>query len=67
MLSHHELATLMLLNDSTRRLEAVDPDVLALRRYELVEINELRGGDTALRVSQRGLDLLRRLGMGDAR
>lgn len=67
MLSHHELATLMLLNDDTRRLEALDPDVLALRRYELVEVSELRGGDTGFRLSQRGRDLLRRLGMGDAR
>ena len=67
MLSHHELATLMLLNDSTRRLEALDPDVLALRRYELVEVSELRGGDTALRLSQRGRDLLQRLGMDHTR
>jgi hypothetical protein len=38
MLSHHELATLMLLRDTGRHLEERDPDVLALRRYELVEV-----------------------------
>jgi hypothetical protein len=38
MLSHHELATLMLLRDTGRHLEELDPDVLALRRYELVEV-----------------------------
>jgi len=67
MLSPHELATLMLLNSHGRRIESLDPDVLALRHYELVEVHELRGGIAALQISARGRDLLRRLGMDTAR
>jgi hypothetical protein len=48
-------------------VESLDPDVLALRRYELVEVHELRGGTAALQISARGRDLLRRLGMDKAR
>jgi hypothetical protein len=62
MLSPHELATLMLLNGSERRIESLDPDVLALRHYELVEVQELRGGMAALQISARGRALLKRLG-----
>ena len=67
MLSPHELATLMLLNGSERRIESLDPDVLALRHYELVEVHELRGGVAALQISARGRALLKRLGMDAAR
>ena len=66
MLSPHELATLMLLNSSERRIESLEPDVLALRHYELVEVHELHGGRAALQISARGRDLLRRLGMDAA-
>ena len=66
MLSPHELATLMLLNGRERRIESLDPDVLALRHYELVEVRELRGGSASLQLSARGRDLLKRLGMNDA-
>lgn len=40
MLSHHELATLMLLRDTGRHLEERDPDVLALRHYQLIEVRQ---------------------------
>jgi hypothetical protein len=66
MLSPHELATLMLLNSHERRIESLDPDVLALRHYELVEVREMHGGDAALQISARGRDLLKRLGMDAA-
>jgi hypothetical protein len=47
MLSHHELATLMLLRDTGRHMEEFDPDVLALRHYELVEVRtQDRDGST---------------------
>jgi hypothetical protein len=55
------------LNSHGRRIESLDPDVLALRHYELVEVHELRGGTAALQISARGRDLLRRLGMDKAR
>ncbi|MBN3756868.1 hypothetical protein G3N95_28280 [Paraburkholderia sp. Tr-20389] len=67
MLSPHELATLMLLSSSERRIESLDPDVMALRRYELVEVHELHGGVAALQISARGRALLKRLGMDAAR
>ena len=67
MLSPHELAALMLLNSSERRIESLDPDVLALHHYELVEVHELRGGAAALQISARGRDLLKRLGMDAGR
>ncbi|MEM5387372.1 hypothetical protein VSR68_27770 [Paraburkholderia phymatum] len=66
MLSPHEIATLMLLNSNEHRLESLDPDVLALRHYELVEVRDL-GGAAALQISARGRDLLKRLGMDAAR
>ena len=71
MLSHHELATLLRLRSTERRPEAIDPDVLALSRYELVEIDRREegvtlGGTSTLRLTSRGRELVRRLcGEGD--
>jgi hypothetical protein len=61
MLSHHELATLMLLGDAERRLETMDPDVLALRRYELVEIREREQQGEIPQLTLQGRALLARL------
>ncbi|MEM5453281.1 MULTISPECIES: hypothetical protein [Paraburkholderia] len=71
MLSHHELATLLRLADTERRPEAIDPDVLALSRYDLIEIDRreegvIVGGTSTLRLTSRGRELVRRLfGGGD--
>ncbi|MFM0199168.1 hypothetical protein PQR53_04720 [Paraburkholderia fungorum] len=64
MLSHHELATLMLLGDTDRRLEAFDPDVLALRRYELVELRQRDPHGSTLQLTRQGRELLDRLRTG---
>lgn len=61
MLSHHELATLMLLGDTDKRLEAFDPDVLALRRYELVELRQCDPHGSTLQLTRQGRELLERL------
>lgn len=61
MLSHHELATLMLLRDAGRHLEEFDPDVLALRRYELVEVRHQDRQGRTLQLTHRGHELLQRL------
>lgn len=66
MLSHHELATLLRLADTGRRAEAIDSDVLALSRYELIEIDRreeglIVGGTSTLRLTNRGRELVRRL------
>jgi hypothetical protein len=62
MLTHHELATLLRLRGAERRLEELDPEVLALSRYELVEI--FQPGDSSvstLKLTGRGRELARRL------
>ncbi|MFL9865608.1 hypothetical protein PQR67_15655 [Paraburkholderia fungorum] len=64
MLSHHELATLMLLGDTDERLETFDPDVLALRRYALVEIRQRGPQGSTLQHTRQGRELLERLRMG---
>jgi hypothetical protein len=60
MLSHHELATLLLIRDATAPIQTFDSDFLALQRYRLVEMDEA-GGDPRLRLTMRGRELLRRL------
>ncbi|WCM21681.1 hypothetical protein NDK50_09615 [Paraburkholderia bryophila] len=64
MLSHHELATLMLFRDTERRIEPLDPDVLALRRYALVEVRQRQPDETSLQLTRQGRELLARLQMG---
>jgi hypothetical protein len=62
MLTHHELATLLRLRDAERCLEELDPEVLALSRYQLVEISQRNGGDiSTLKLTGRGRELARRL------
>jgi hypothetical protein len=65
MLSHHELATLLRLRDTEPRQAELDPEVLALSRYELVEIRRLDKVAT-LKLTSRGRELVRRLGMDTA-
>jgi hypothetical protein len=60
MLSHHELATLLLIRDANAPIQTLDSDFLALQRYRLVEMGEV-GGDPTLRLTTRGHELLRRL------
>lgn len=60
MLSHHELAALLLIRDATAPLRNLDSDFLALQRYQLVEIDE-HADDPALRLTRRGRELLKRL------
>lgn len=61
MLSHHELAALMLIRDAQTPIQTLDSDFLALQHYELVEMDE-GDGDAALRLTSRGHELLKRLG-----
>ncbi|QGZ63261.1 hypothetical protein [Paraburkholderia acidisoli] len=60
MLSHHELATLLLIRDANTPLQTIDSDFLALQHYRLVEMDD-EEGETALRLTTRGHELLRRL------
>ncbi|RFU46827.1 hypothetical protein [Paraburkholderia sp. DHOC27] len=61
MLSPHELATLMLIRDTGKILEEKDPDVLALRHYELVELRPRDRQGATLQLTLRGRELLERL------
>ena len=60
MLSHHELAALLLIRDADAPIQALDSDFLALQRYRLVEM-DVQEGDPALRLTTRGHALLKRL------
>ncbi|WP_043285243.1 hypothetical protein [Paraburkholderia oxyphila] len=60
MLSHHELAALLLIRDTNAPLQTLDSDFLALTRYHLVEMDEDEDG-YAPRLTMRGEELLRRL------
>ncbi|WP_322058100.1 hypothetical protein [Paraburkholderia sp. J63] len=63
MLSHHELAALLLIRDANAPLQSLDSDFLALTRYHLVEMDEDEDG-YAPRLTTRGKELLRRLTQG---
>lgn len=63
MLSHHELAALLLIRDANVPLQTLDSDFLALTRYHLVEMDEDEDG-YAPRLTLRGKELLRRLTQG---
>ncbi|WP_322042002.1 hypothetical protein [Paraburkholderia sp. J67] len=60
MLSHHELAALLLIRDASAPLQTLDADFMALARYQLVEMDEDERG-YAPRLTMRGQELLRRL------
>ncbi|HEY4298761.1 MAG TPA: hypothetical protein VGM85_19980 [Paraburkholderia sp.] len=67
MLTHHEVATLLRLSDAERRLQELDAEVLALSRYELVEIAWRDDGViSTLKLTGRGRELARRLGADGA-
>ncbi|WP_434662920.1 hypothetical protein P5W99_21845 [Paraburkholderia sp. A3BS-1L] len=63
MLSHHELAALLLIRDANAPLQTFGSDFLALERYHLVEMDEV-GDGCAARLTTRGKELLRRLTQG---
>jgi hypothetical protein len=67
MLSHHELATLMLFRETGRHLQELDPDVLALRQYELVEVRSRDPHGSTLQLTRRGRELLQRLHLDGGR
>lgn len=65
MLSHHELAALLLIRDADAPIQTLDSDFLALQRYQLVEMDMIEG-DPALRLTTRGQELLERLAPASA-
>ncbi|NOV26782.1 hypothetical protein E5S69_25115 [Cupriavidus necator] len=67
MLSHHEFATLVLLNDSAESTELDLADVEALRAQQLVALEHWGQDQTRARVTTRGYALLQAFGRVPAR
>lgn len=64
MLSHHELATLMVFSGGGQRLEPRDSDVRALCDYALVEVRRRDAHEPIMELTRRGRELLARLCIG---
>ncbi|WP_323120433.1 hypothetical protein [Burkholderia alba] len=58
MLSHHELAALLLLKDMPRPAHLLDDDLAALARYRLVALDQRDGDASVLHLTHRGRALL---------
>ncbi|MGU7779074.1 hypothetical protein [Burkholderia sp. PU8-34] len=66
MLSPHELSTLLLVQRSPYQVEVQRLDFVTLERQALVEIERRDSGARIARLTQRGSELLRKLGGTDA-
>ena len=67
MLSHHEFATLVLLNDSSDPTELDCADVEALLAHQLVTLEHLGPNHSRPRVTTRGYAFLQAVGSVRAR
>ncbi len=66
LLSHHEIAILLLLLNAPGQVSRSDPDALALARANLIEIVSEASVDSGFRLTSEGTELLRRLGIKPA-
>ncbi|PCE32501.1 hypothetical protein [Burkholderia ubonensis] len=64
MLSPHELSTLLLVQRSPYQVAVQRLDFVTLQRQALVEIERRESGARIARLTQRGSELLRKLGGG---
>jgi hypothetical protein len=62
VLSHHEIAKLVVVYGSTERIAPSDPDVLALQRANLVEVFANKSDHLQFCVTAKGTEFLSRLG-----
>lgn len=67
MLSHHELAKLLLINRAPEQIALGDPDVDALIEKCLVDLPSRPCDEKALRITGRGIAVLRALDGADRR
>jgi hypothetical protein len=63
LLSHHEIAILLLLLSAPGQVNRSDPDAIALQRANLVEAVSEAAFDSSLRLTPAGRDVLRLLGI----
>lgn len=61
LLSHHEIAILLLLLNAPAQIARGDPDAMALQQANLVEQVSASADDERLRLTPAGAELLRRL------
>lgn len=61
MLSHHEISALLLVQRAPYQVEAKRHDLATLERKALVEIEQRKNGARIARLTQRGVELLRKL------
>jgi hypothetical protein len=66
LLSHHELAILLLLFSAPGQVALTDPDAVALQQESLVEMVSAAPDEAQLRLTPEGAAVLRRLGMTKA-
>lgn len=64
LLSHHEIATLLLLLHAPIDAMAAPPDVASLSEYGYVEYVTGEPGETQIRLTEDGNAILRGLGIG---
>lgn len=67
MLSHHELAKLLLINRAPEQIALGDPDVDALIEKSLVDLPSRLCDENVLRITGRGIAVLRALDRADSR
>ncbi len=63
LLSHHEIAILLLLLNAPGQVSRSDPDAIALQQARLVEVLYESSSDDRLRLTPEGQEVLRRLGI----
>jgi hypothetical protein len=61
MLSHHEISTLLLVQRSPAEVNALGLDTAVLQHHRLVEMELLMTGHAFLRLTSKGLEVLKRL------
>lgn len=62
VLSHHEIAKLVVVHGSTERIAPSDPDVLALQQANMVEVFAHKSDHLRFCVTAKGKEFLSRLG-----
>jgi hypothetical protein len=63
LLSHHEIAILLLLFNAPGQVSAANPDVVALQQERLVEVISSASEESNFQLTSEGVEILRRLGM----
>ncbi|MCY0388181.1 hypothetical protein OVY01_13225 [Robbsia sp. Bb-Pol-6] len=63
LLSHHEIAILLLLFNAPGQVSAHEPDAIALQQERLVRVEAMRGEEPRFSVTPEGVETLRRLGL----